>query len=104
MALKKQSIEVKAKAAEEAEKSKTEFAEEALEKAKVEDLDDLIEKNKAQAEEDAKDFGENGKFTSKKIGMYHPYQSIRFEPGIPTSCIMDSWLKSQINAGLITKC
>jgi hypothetical protein len=33
--------------------------------------------------------------------MVHPFQNVRFNPGQPVPCKMDSWLKSQISAGLI---
>lgn len=40
-------------------------------------------------------------YVSKKIVMRHPYQNIRFFPGSPIACIMDSWLDAQLKAGLI---
>jgi hypothetical protein len=43
-------------------------------------------------------------FASKKLSLYHPYQNVRFNPGVKTSCVPDSWLESQVSAGLIEKC
>jgi hypothetical protein len=42
-------------------------------------------------------------YASKRLSLYHPYQNIRFNPGVPTACTSDSWLESQIKAGLINK-
>lgn len=43
-------------------------------------------------------------YASKKLNMCHPEFNVRFTPGIPVACEMDSWLESQIDAGLIEKC
>lgn len=40
-------------------------------------------------------------YVSKKIPLQHPFQNIRFMPGSPVECRLDSWLESQVNAGLI---
>ena len=88
---------VEAEARAEAAEKRADIAEEKAEKARV-------AKNKAKAEDDAKDFGTTGKFFSVRLSLFHPYQNIRFMPEVPTTCKMDSWLKSQIEAGLIRKC
>ena len=43
-------------------------------------------------------------YRSTKISLYHPYQGVRLEINTPTACTEDSWLTSQIKAGLIVKC
>ena len=89
-AAEKKAEEVKAKEAEEVKAKEAEEAEEA--KAK--------EAEEVKAKEDEKDV----KYMSKKLNLYHPYQKVRFMPGVPTACPFDSWLESQVNAGLIEKC
>jgi len=42
-------------------------------------------------------------YTATKVSMYHPYQGVRFEVGVPTACNLDSWLDSQIKANLISE-
>jgi hypothetical protein len=38
-----------------------------------------------------------------KLRMYHPYQNIYIHD-MPVAVDLDSWLQSQIEAGIVTKC
>jgi hypothetical protein len=44
------------------------------------------------------------KYMSKKLTMAHPFQSVMMYPNTPVELVMDSWLDSQIKAGLVSEC
>lgn len=106
--------EAKVKAAAEAKKESDKAAEEAKEAAEAKTKADKAAKskaakaraakNKAKAAKDSTDFGKTGTYVSVKLSLYHPYQKVRLDPDVPTTCKMDSWLKSQVDAGLIKEC
>jgi hypothetical protein len=44
------------------------------------------------------------KYMSKKLTMAHPFQKVMMYPNTPVELVMDSWLDSQIKAGLVSEC
>lgn len=50
----------------------------------------------------ARELPKRQKYVSK-LRMYHPYQNIYIHD-IPVAMDLDSWLQSQIEAGIVTKC
>ncbi len=42
-------------------------------------------------------------YKSTGIPMTHPFQNVRFNPGVPVACIMDDWLEGQMAADLIVE-
>lgn len=44
------------------------------------------------------------KYKATRISLSHPYQGIFMPVGFPVVVVEDSWLISQIKAGLVEKC
>lgn len=44
------------------------------------------------------------KYVSNKIRLHHPDQNVYLVPGEPVELKMDSWLDSQVKAGLVSEC